>query len=159
MKVIKHLTQQWVTACLLCSMVLVAVACKKEEDKAPAVQDKVTGIRVALTSEQKGVLDVNVNFHDTEGLAGKSSPNAITLDANTTYTGALLLEDASKSPARDVTAAYEVSFHAMSAGVAISQRGQELSVETGSAVSGTLHVDLKRNGQTLRVSFPLVVRE
>jgi hypothetical protein len=159
LKNMKTTLQHFFSLCLLACIVLLASSCKKENDKAPAAQEKVTGISLALTSEQKGVLDVSLDFNDSNGLAGKTSPNTVTLDANTTYTGTLMLEDASKSPAKDVTADYEVSFQAEGTGVSISKSGEGLSVETGDATAGTLHMDLKRNGQTQRVSFPLTVRE
>jgi hypothetical protein len=145
--------------CLLACLALFVSSCKKEDDKTPTVQEKVTGINIALNSEKKGALDVDVSFKDAKGLEGKTSAEAIIMDANSTYTGALSLEDASKNPAKDVTADYEVSFHSSSPGVVFSINGRDLTVETSTPVVGTLHMDLKRGGKTQRISFPLTVRE
>ncbi|WP_162055523.1 hypothetical protein [Pontibacter pamirensis] len=158
----KNRLQQFLSLCLVCSMTLLNAACKKDDKASPAEQAKVTGISIALTSAQKGRQDVSVEFSDLNGLSGKTSPNTITLDANTSYTGTLILEDANQTPVSNVTTEYDASFHVTNASVTFSKNGQEIQVETTTATSGsagTVHVELRQNGQTQQVSFPIMVRD
>lgn len=159
----KMYVQQLLSLCLLCGITLLSIACKKDENATPAVvQKKVTKLSLMLSSEQKGIQDVNVLFNDATGLGGKTSPNVITLDANTIYTGTLVLEDATQSPAKVVTADYQVTFQVASADATFTMSGQEVQVSTRSASTGSngmLQVELKQGSQVQKVSFPLMVRQ
>jgi hypothetical protein len=155
--------QQLLSLYLLCGITLLSIACKKDDKATPAVeQKKVTKLNMMLTSDQKGIQDVNVFFNEAAGVGGKTSPNAITLDANTIYTGTLALEDATQSPAKVVTADYQVSFQVSNADATFSMSGQEIQVTTRAASTGSngmLQVELTQGGQVQKVSFPLMVRQ
>jgi hypothetical protein len=155
--------RQMLSLCLLFGMMLLSIACKKSDNPAPTVvQKKVTLLSMTLSSDQKGKQDVHVLFNDARGLENKTSPNAITLDANTTYTGAVILEDATQTPAKVVTTDYLVTFQVANADATFSMSGQEVQATARAASTGTagmLHVELKQGTQTMKVSFPLVVRQ
>ncbi|MCX2739067.1 hypothetical protein [Pontibacter anaerobius] len=155
--------RQLLSLCLLCGITLLGIACKKDDKATPTVeQAKVTGLSMMLSSDQKGIQDVNVLFKDATGLGGKTSPNVITLDANTIYTGTLALEDATQSPAKVVTTDYQVTFQVASADATFSMSGQEVQITTRAASTGSngmLHVELKQGSQVQKVSFPLMVRQ
>jgi hypothetical protein len=159
---ILHKLQQLLAICLFCGLALLSIACKEDKPEPSVEQKKVTGLNMVLTSDEKGVADVTVDFNDAGGLAGKTSPNAITLDDNATYTGSLALEDATQNPPKSVTGDYQVTFQVTNANATFNMSAQVLQVTTGAASTGTsgmLHVELKRDGQTQKVSFPLMVRQ
>lgn len=155
--------QHFLSFCLICGMALMSAACKKEDKPAPAVeQKKVTGLGMLFSSSQKGIQDVTVLFNDTGGLAGKTSPQAIILDANTTYTGTIALEDASQNPLKAVTGDYQVTFQVANADATFNMSGQEFQVTTKAAstgANGLLHVELKQGSQMQKISFPLMIRQ
>jgi hypothetical protein len=159
----KRHVQQLLSLCLLCGITLLSIACKKDDKPEPAMeQKKVTGLSMMLSSDQKGKQDVNILFTDASGLEGKTSPNAITLDANTTYTGTIALEDATQSPVKVVTADYQVTFQVSNADAVFSMSGQQVQVTTKAAstgAAGVLRVELKQGSQVQRVSFPLMIRQ
>ena len=162
LKQMKKSYQQFLSLVLLCGTLFLTAACKKEETTPATDEAKVTGITFLLAPLQKGKQDVNIEFSAPDGVDGKQSPNAIVLDTNTEYSGKVILTDQSKSSQEDVTADYAVSFHAVNADASFSGSSQQLQVTAGAVTTGSngvLHIDLKRAGQTERVSFPLIVRE
>lgn len=160
---IKFKLQHFLSLCLFCCIALLSIACKKEDKPEPAVeQKKVTGLNMMFSSSQKGVQDVTVLFNDASGLAGKTSPYVITLDANATYTGSLALEDATQNPPKSVTGDYQVTFQVANVDATFSMSGQQVQITTRAASTGSngmLHVELKQGSQVQKVSFPLMVRQ
>lgn len=158
----RNTIQNLMSLSLLLSMAVLTASCKKDENKPSPDKAKVTGISIELTSDQKGVNDVNFGYTDPAGVGGKTASGLITLDANASYNGTISLEDASQSPAKNVTADYQVTFQVANADATFSMSGQAVQVTTRAAstgTGGTLQVELKLNGQSQKVTFPLMVRQ
>jgi len=156
----KNSLHRFFTMTLLGTFALLTVACDK--DDAPAApQEKVTGISLALTGDDKGTLDVSVAFNDPAGIDGKRATSVLTLKANTSYTGSLSLVDASKTPTEDVTGDYTLSFDS-NADVTVMQHTDELHMQTGTATAGNtgeFKIMLTKDGKTQQVIFPLLISQ
>jgi hypothetical protein len=145
---------------LLGALLLGTISCK--EDNEPIVKaQKVTTVSLQLNAEGKGKTDVSFTFKDLNGVIGKTAESPLVLDANTTYTGTILLEDESVSPKRNVSATFDISYWVGNANVSVTENSGALTVVVGNATTSTdgqLRIRLTENAQSSDVMFPLLVR-
>ncbi|MFK8058886.1 MAG: type 1 periplasmic binding fold superfamily protein [Polaribacter sp.] len=151
-------------------------------------EELITTVTYTLTNGNEVVTMVFTDLDGEGGNDGIYTPNIGTLKANTTYTGVIKLENATESPAEDITVEVKTEgdehefFYATSvAGATITKTdkdskgnplGIETTVTTGAAGTGNLTVILKHeptkpnNGTSagaggstdLEVSFTIAVQ-
>lgn len=146
---------------LLLSAILVGTTACKDDDEPTIKKQQVTTINLQLNAEGKGKTDVTTTFKDLSGVAGKTATSPVILEANTTYTGAILLQDESVSPVKDVTSMFSTAYNVSNADVAVTENSGTLTFKAGAATTGTngqLRITLTENGQSSLVTFPLMVR-
>lgn len=150
----------FLTLLILSSLCLLALSCKKKKKEEVAPEDKVTSLNLILDAP-KGKQDVILFFNDVTGIAGKTAPSTVTLDANTLYTGTITLEDESVPPKKDVTNDFSVTYRVTGADVTVTANGKTPQVQTKNPSANTdafLEVILTKNNKNNTTKFPLVVR-
>jgi hypothetical protein len=130
------------------------------DDDHGSEEELITTVTYTLTS---GTDVVTLKFQDLDGEGGEAGTftplNGATLNANTTYTGVLKLENATKSPAEDITLEvkaegdeHEFFFASSITDLTVEKTdtdvngnpiGIETSVRTGNAGIGTMTIVLK----------------
>ncbi|WP_242922018.1 hypothetical protein [Pontibacter liquoris] len=175
---------------LMGSLTFAASSCGGSDDPKPIVEEQelITTVQLNLVPNGKGQ-NVTATFRDPDGVGGAApTVDALNLAPNTTYTGAIVLLDESKTPAVDQTA--EVSnesdehefFYEPSSGLKLTVQktdldknnrpiGLQTTFTTTTTSSGTLRVTLKHQpnlkgatsditkGETdVQVDFPVVIQ-
>ena len=123
-------------------------------------EELITTVTYTLTNTTDNADVVTLKFTDLDGEGGSNGTYDISgpFTANATYSGSIKLENATESPAENITLEVEEEgaehefFYSNTAGLAISKTdvdvngdplGIETTVDTGSADNGTVTVILK----------------
>ena len=149
---------------LLIVLLPVIKACKDNTPDQPNQQgNKITAVHLDLLAEGKGKQDVTIQFRDTDGVNGKQSASPLRLQENTTYTVKIMLLDESKTPAADVSVAYNNSFQVTGgANLTITKTDRQFQFKTGAATTNTdglLRLEMKQNTDVQNVTFPLLISQ
>ena len=143
---------------LLAVLTLATFSCKdKKKDPAPEDASKITNLVLQLDTSQKGHNDATGTVQHAAGINGQAG-NAITLDANGTYLGSIVLEDESKTPKATVTNEYTIAYQFTGTDATISASGTAPTFTTKTAGSGTLRITLTKAGKNTVVTFPVTIR-
>jgi len=139
-------------------LTLAIISCKKDQpDPVPEDTSKVTSLTLQLDTNQKGHQDATAALQDAAGINGKAG-SAITLDANGSYAGTLVLLDATKTPTATVTNDYTITYQVTGVDATITPAGTTPTITTRAAGNGTLAITMVKNTITTSVTFPLTVR-
>ena len=146
------------SALVIMFLTLATISCKeKKDDPLPEDTSKITSLNLILDTTQKGHQDATASLQDVAGINGKTG-NTITLDANGSYAGTIVLEDATKTPTANVTSAYTITYQITGADASISAAGPTPTITTRAAGSGTLSITMVKESKTTTVTFPLTIR-
>jgi len=139
-------------------LALIVISCKdKTDNPQPEDTSKVTSLNLTLDTTQKGHQDASASLQNADGIDGMTG-NAIILDANGSYAGTMVLEDATNTPTTNVTSAYTISYLLTGTDATISAAGSTPTITTRTAGSGTLSITLAKDTKTTTVTFPLTIR-
>jgi len=143
---------------ILLFLTLTAISCKgKKDNPQPEDTSKVTSLNLTLDTTLKGHQDAMVSLQDAAGINGKTG-DVITLDANGSYAGTIVLQDATQTPIATVTSDYTITYQITGADASITVAGPSPTITTREAGSGTLGITLVKGDKTTMVTFPLTIR-
>jgi len=143
---------------LLAVLTLVTFSCKDNKpDPVPEDTSKITNLVLQLDTNQKGHNDATATVQNADGIDGKET-NAITLDANGTYIGSIVLEDETKTPKATVTNEYTIAYQFTGTDAIISASGTTPTFTTKAAGSGTLRITLTKASKSTVVTVPVTIR-
>jgi hypothetical protein len=88
---------------LLTAALLLITSCSKDDPEVPNEEEVITTLRYVLTPNSGG-MPVSMTFQDLDGDGGNAPIiTGGTLDANTSYNGALTLLNETETPVEDIT--------------------------------------------------------
>jgi len=139
-------------------LALSVISCKKDEpDPLPEDTSQITSLTLQLDTNQKGHQDATASVQDAAGINGKAG-STVTVDANDSYTGTLVLLDATQTPTATVTSDYTVTYQLTGVDASISASGSSPTLTTRTAGSGTLGITMVKGDKTTTVTFPITIR-
>jgi len=154
----KKIFNAYSTLTLFFILALTVISCKKDTtDPQPQDTSKVTNLILQLDTTQKGHQDATASLQDAAGIDGKEG-NTITLDANGSYVGSIILEDETQTPKATVTNDYTISYQLTGTDASISPAGSSPTITTRTAGSGTLRITLTKDANNTVVTFPVTIR-
>ena len=143
---------------LLAVLTLANLSCGGNgSDPVPEDTSKITNLVLQLDTNQKGHNDATATVQNAAGINDKAS-NAITLDANGTYIGSIVLEDETKTPKATVTSEYTIAYQFTGTDATISASGTAPTFTTKAAGSGSLRITLTKAGKNTVVTVPVTIR-
>ena len=150
---------QTIIATLFVAAILIMSSCKKDDPVIPNPEEVITTLKYTLTPNGGGT-PIVLSFQDLDGDGG-NAPIIIggTLDANATYTGAMVLLNEQETPVDNITAEineenkdHQFFFESTISGLSVDYTdsdadghpvGLETSLTTTDAGTGTLKITLR----------------